>query len=112
MTKRSLALNPGTDFDIKNVLSHYQAQQAFQAGEVFLIELDRCLKFVQTFPKAGSLRLGHELGRRNIRTWSMNKFPFLLLYKETQSHVDILRVLHQRLVSDTPIKHRPLKGQI
>ena len=95
MTKKSLALNPRADFDIKDVLSHYQAQQAFQAGEAFLFELDRCLKFVQTFPKAGSLRLGHELGRRNIRTWPMNKFPFLLLYKETQSHVDILRVLHQ-----------------
>ena len=100
MTKRSLALNPGADFDIKDVLIHYQAQQAFQAGEGFLVELDRCLKFVQTFPKAGSLRLGHELGRRNIRTWPMNKFPFLLLYKETQSHVDILRVLHQN--SDIP----------
>ncbi len=100
MTKRSLALNPGADFDIKDVLSHYQAQQTYQAGEAFLIELDRCLKFVRTFPKAGSLRLGHELGRRNIRTWPMNKFPFLLLYKETQSRVAILRVLHQS--SDIP----------
>lgn len=100
MTKSSLALNPVADLDIKDVLSHYQAQQAFQAGEAFLIELDRCLKFVQTFPKAGSLRLGHELGRRNIRTWLMNKFPFLLLYKETQRHVDVLRVLHQS--SDIP----------
>jgi toxin ParE1/3/4 len=100
LTKRSLALNPGADFDIKDVLSHNQAQQAFQAGEVFLIELDRCLKFVQNFPKAGSSRLGHELGRRNMRTWPMNKFPFLLLYKENQSHVDILRVLHQS--SDIP----------
>jgi toxin ParE1/3/4 len=95
LTKRSLALNPGADFDIKDVLGHYQAQQAYQAGEAFLIELDRCLKFVQTFPKAGSLRLAQEIGRNDIRTWPMNKFPFLLLYKETQSHVDILRVLHQ-----------------
>ena len=100
MTKRSLALNPGADFDIKGVLSHYQAQQAFQAGEVFLTELGQCLRFVTTFPRAGSLKLGHELSRRNIRTWPMNKFPFLLLYKETQSHVDILRVLHQS--SDIP----------
>ncbi len=95
MTKRSLALNPGADFDIIDVLSHYQAQQAFQAGEAFLTELAKCLTFVQTFPKAGSLRLGYEVGRRNIRTWPMNKFPFLLLYKETQDHIDVLRVLHQ-----------------
>ncbi len=95
MTKRSLALNPRADFDIKDVLSHYQAQQAYQAGEAFLTELAKCLTFVQTFPKAGSLGLGHELGRSNVRTWPMNKFPFLLLYKETQDHVDVLRVLHQ-----------------
>jgi toxin ParE1/3/4 len=100
LTKRSLALNPRADFDIKDVLSHYQAQQAFQAGEAFLSELARCLKFVQTFPKAGSVRLGNEVGRRNIRTWPMNKFPFLLLYKETHDQVDVLRVLHQS--SDIP----------
>jgi toxin ParE1/3/4 len=100
LTKKSIALNPRADFDIDDVLSHYQAQQAFHVGEAFLAELARCLKFVQTFPKAGSLRLGHEVSRRNIRTWPMNKFPFLLLYRETQNKVDILRVLHQS--SDIP----------
>ena len=100
MTKKSIALNPRADFDIDDVLSHYQAQQAFQAGESFLTELAKCLTFVQTFPKAGSLRLGYEVGRRNIRTWPMNKFPFLLLYREAQNKVDILRVLHQS--SDIP----------
>jgi toxin ParE1/3/4 len=100
LTKRSIALNPRADFDIKNALSHYQVQKSFQTGEAFLTELGRCLEFVKTFPKAGSLRLGHEVGRRDIRTWPMNKFPFLLLYKETRNKVDVLRVIHQR--SDIP----------
>jgi toxin ParE1/3/4 len=95
LTKRSLALNPRADFDIEDVLSHYQAQQAYQAGEAFLTELGQCLRFLTTFPRAGSLRLANEIGRNDIRTWPMNKFPFLLLYKATQNHVDILRVLHQ-----------------
>jgi toxin ParE1/3/4 len=100
LTNRPLALNPRAKFDIEDVLDHYQAQQAPKAGEAFVKELARCLKFVQAFPKAGSLRLGHEVGRRDIRTWPMNKFPFLLLYKETKNYVDILRVLHQS--SDIP----------
>jgi toxin ParE1/3/4 len=95
LTNRSLALNPRADFDIEDILSHYQAQQSDPAGMAFVRELARCLKFVQTFPKAGSARLGQDIGRLDIRTWPMNKFPYLLLYKETRSHVDILRVLHQ-----------------
>ena len=96
MTIKSLALHPRADLDIEDVLSHYQKQSAYLAGIKFLTELEKCFNFVKDFPDAGSVRIGHLVGRADIRTWPMRKFPFLLIYKATSNQVNILRVLHQR----------------
>ena len=96
MTIKSFAIHPRADSDIEDVLSRYQEQTAYQAGSKFLTELEKCFGFVKNFPRAGSLRLGDVVGRSDIRTWPMRKFPFLLVYKETPDQVNVLRVLHQR----------------
>ena len=82
--------------DIHSVINHYIDLQAAKAGTEFLVALEKAYKFISRFPDAGSKRLGTSMKLPELRTWSLTKFPYSLIYISNAQGVDIFRLLHHK----------------
>lgn len=60
----------------------------------FVEALQRALKHLSQHPLTGSLRFAFELDIPELRTWSLNRFPYLVFYVCNNDHVDVWRILH------------------
>jgi len=69
------------------------------AGEKTAVEFARALKgafaHIARHPASGSPRWAHVLGLRDLRTWPLKGFPYLVFFMEGADRIDIWRVLHQ-----------------
>lgn len=82
--------------DIHSVINHYIDLQAAKAGTEFLVALEKAYEFIGQFPDAGSKRLGILMRLPELRTWSLTKFPYSLIYMCDAQCVDIFRLLHHK----------------
>jgi toxin ParE1/3/4 len=82
--------------DIHSVINHYIDLQAAKAGTEFLVALEMAYKFIGQFPDAGSKRLGISMRLPELRTWSLTKFPYSLIYMCDAQCIDIFRLLHHK----------------
>lgn len=81
------------DADIENAVDFYSLE-ADHMVDSFLAALRTALEHIEAYPGTGSPRYAHELNIPNLRTWSITRFPYLLLYIEHDDFVDLLRVMH------------------
>ena len=96
MSNKLLALHNRAELDVEVALSYYRSLMTPLVSDKFLAALEKSFNFLIRFPKAGSVRLGEQIGRSDIRSWPLNKYPYLVVYKELPDQVDVFRVLHQR----------------
>ncbi len=96
MTDKLLALHIRAELDVEVALSYYRSLMSPLVSDKFVAALEKSFNFLIRFPKAGSVRLGEQIGRSDIRSWPLNKYPYLVVYKELPDQVDVFRVLHQR----------------
>ena len=82
--------------DVEVALAYYQSHTTSKLSEKFMSALSASLRFLCDYPKAGSLRLGQQIGRSQIRSWPISHFPYLVMYRESPEQVEVFRVLHQR----------------
>lgn len=82
--------------DIHSVINHYIDLQAAKAGTEFLVALEKAYELIGQFPDAGSKRLGILMRLPELRTWSLTKFPYSLIYMCDAQCVDIFRLLHHK----------------
>lgn len=60
----------------------------------FVDALRQALDHLSEHPLTGSLRYAFELDIPELRTWSLNPFPYLVFYVCNDDHVDVWRILH------------------
>lgn len=60
----------------------------------FVDALEQACRHVQKHPGTGSPRYAHELDLPGLRSWPLNRFPYLLFYRESADSIDLWRVLH------------------
>ena len=96
MTVRAFRVHALANQDIHSVINHYIDLQAAKAGTEFLIAIEKAYKFIGRFPDAGSKRLGISVRFPELRTWSLTKFPYSLIYMCDAQGVDIFRLLHHK----------------
>ena len=77
-------------------LGHYLREGEVQAALGFIDELERAYGHIAQFPASGSLRYGWELEMPGLRSWPLNRYPYLVFYRERGDHIDVWRVLHGR----------------
>jgi toxin ParE1/3/4 len=80
--------------DISEAVSHYQDQKASGAASGFIDGLEAAFVHLSRFPASGSPRYGLELDLPGLRSWPVDRYPYLIFYLETQDHIDVWRVLH------------------
>ncbi len=59
----------------------------------FIDALQQALEHLSQHPLTGSLRFAFELDIPELRTWSLNRFPYLVFYICTGGDVDVWRIL-------------------
>jgi toxin ParE1/3/4 len=80
--------------DVDNAIAYYLEEQAEKAALGFVDALERAYKQISRHPASGSPRYAHELDLPGLRSWPLQRYPYLVFYVEQDSHIDIWRVLH------------------
>lgn len=108
MTGRLLRRHELTDQDIIEAIDFYNEALAYQASTRFLNAIEKALRFILAFPEAGSSRLSEILGLKQFKTWSLIKFPFLVIYIIEGESIDIVRLIHQKWDLSEPLRRESL----
>ena len=80
--------------DLREAHAHY-LRVAPQVADDLLTEADFARRHIGQYPGTGSPRYGNLLGIRGLRSWPLDRFPYLIFYIERADHLDVLRLLHQ-----------------
>jgi toxin ParE1/3/4 len=79
--------------DVDEAIAHYLDEHAGKAALGFIDALERAYIQISRHPAIGSSRYAHELNLLGLRSWRLNRFPYLVFYVEQQDHIDVWRVL-------------------
>ena len=96
MTHRQALLRRAAVRDIGEAVAHYYAKDGSALAGKFVTDLEQALDHIASYPEAGSLRYGLELGMPDLRSWSLSTFPHVVFYGMTAGQTDVARVLHER----------------
>lgn len=81
--------------DVDSAIAHYLEEQAESAALGFIDALERAYKPISRHPASGSARHAHELDLPGLRSWPLQRYPYLVFYVEQEAHIDVWRVLHE-----------------
>ena len=94
--------------DIEAAVAHYRDQAGPKTALDFVDALEAAIDHLRRHPRIGSLRFAFELEIPGLRSWSLQRFPYIVFYVPDDDRIDIWRVLHARrdipayLTSDPP----------
>ncbi|MFZ3139175.1 type II toxin-antitoxin system RelE/ParE family toxin [Polaromonas sp.] len=80
--------------DVDETIDHYLSESAEQAALGFIDALEQAYAHIARHPATGSPRYAHELNISGLRSWSLNRYPYLVFFVEREDHIDVWRVLH------------------
>ena len=82
--------------DVELAVDFYANEAGADVALGFIDALEQAYRFIGEMPAAGSPRWAHELNLPGLRTIGLKGFPWLLFYREGETHVDVWRVLHAK----------------
>ncbi|MGB4347552.1 MAG: type II toxin-antitoxin system RelE/ParE family toxin [Burkholderiaceae bacterium] len=80
--------------DIDEAIAFYLADHAVFAAMGFVEVLEKAYEHLRLHPRSGSPRFAHELNLPGLRSWSLNRYPYVIFYMEQPDYVDVWRILH------------------
>lgn len=80
--------------DVEDAVDHYMNEASEQVALGFVDALEQAYAHIARHPATGSMRYAHELNLPGLRSWRLNRYPFLVFYVEMPDRIDIWRVLH------------------
>ena len=94
--------------DIEAAISYYKKEAGRTVANGFVDELEAAISHLCLHPASGSLRFAYELNIAELRSWPIQKFPYLIFYIADDEHIDIWRVLHARRDIPSHLAAEPL----
>jgi toxin ParE1/3/4 len=82
--------------DVDAAVDHYLKEAGLGVAGRFIDTVERAVTHVSRHPHNGSLRFSYDLDIPELRSWPVGRFPYLVFYIESESHIDVWRVLHTR----------------
>ena len=89
-------------------MAHYRDEGGLEIALDFVDALEAAIADLCDRPLIGTLRFAFELEIPDLRSWSLQRFPYLVFYLPDDDRIDIWRVLHARrdipafLTADSP----------
>ena len=82
--------------DMRAAARYYRLEAGEDVALGFVAALRAALIAIAEHPGAGSPRYGIELGIAGLRSWPLDRYPYLVFYVELDDRIDVWRVLHGR----------------
>lgn len=89
-------LRAAAERDVDKIVAHYRDEAGTETALAFVDALESAIGHLCAFPLSGSLRFAYELDLPELRSWPLQRFPYLLFYVADDDRLDIWRVLHAR----------------
>jgi toxin ParE1/3/4 len=80
--------------DIEAAINYYRAEAGPETALAFVDSLETAIDHLSRHPFTGSLRFAFELEIPQLRSWCLQRFPYLVFYVAGDDLIDIWRVLH------------------
>jgi len=94
MTSRRVIRTRRADEDVDNAVAYYTGQGAHDAALSFLDALEDAATLLGEYPSIGSLRFAIETNIANLRTFALQRYPYVIVYTDDPDAVRVHRVLH------------------
>ena len=82
--------------DVEAAIDYYTREAGTEVALGFIDALQAAYALIAGHPEAGSLRYAYELGLPDLRSVSLKRYPYLIVYRDQPDHVDVWRVLHAK----------------
>ncbi len=89
-------LRAAAERDVEDAVVYYRDEAGPQIALDFLDALEVAIAHLCDYPLSGSLRFAFELEIPDLRSWTLQRFPYLVFYVPDDDRIDIWRVLHAR----------------
>jgi len=80
--------------DVEDAVDYYLSEGGEAAALGFVEALEHAYLHLVHQPDSGSPRYAHELNLPGLRSWPLQRYPYLIFYVERANHIDIWRILH------------------
>jgi toxin ParE1/3/4 len=80
--------------DVDAAFTHYLETAGPEVAVGFIDALEIAYAHVARHPATGSPRYGVKLNIPGLRSWPLNRYPYLVFYLEMPREIDVVRVLH------------------
>lgn len=88
-------LRQTAEHDIERAFAHYLSEDGPDIALGFMDAIDTALLHIEHHPGTGSPRYGELCEVPGLRLWLVSRFPYAMVYVEGDTHIDVIRVLHQ-----------------
>ncbi len=88
--------------DVDRAFDHYLTQANADVALGFIDSLDAAFLHLAEHPGTGSPRYARPLHVPGLRCWLTTGYPYAVFYLERDTHLDVIRVLHQH--ADLPAR--------
>lgn len=86
--------------DVEEAIDYYAQAAGVEVALRFVDALQEAYRAISLRPATGSPRYAHELDLPGLRSRKLNRFPYLVFYREQDEHIDVWRLLNAH--SDIP----------
>lgn len=104
-----LVLRARAQRDIDDAVEHYRSEGGARAAVGFIDALERAFGRIALHPRIGATRYAQMLNLPGLRSWPVQRYPYVIFYREDGSRsgsmIDVWRLLHSR--RDLPAEIRP-----
>ncbi len=91
-----ISLRAAADHDVDVAVDYYRTEAGAETALAFVDCFEAAIDHLRRHPFTGSLRFAFELEIPDLRTWRLERFPYLLFYVADDNKIDVWRVLHAR----------------
>jgi toxin ParE1/3/4 len=97
---KTVILRLAAERDFETAVDYYLSNASEHTAHRFADAIKDAYGKIPNYPGAGSPRYSHELSIEGLKTWKVERFPYLIFYFEHDDYIDVWRILHGR--SDIP----------
>lgn len=94
MTATSFSIRPRADAEFDEALDRYLREAGTVVAQRFLDAVQDAHALIADAPGIGAPELGRQMAIKGLRVWKVAGFPYLAVYLESGSTVEIVRFLH------------------
>ena len=110
MTAKSVVLRAVARQDVDEAVAHDEAEGGVDVALRYNDALQAAVGHIAAHPESGSPHYGQELNLPGLRSWPLERYPYLVFYLTGAEHIDVWRILHGHRDIPASMREEPESG--